>query len=386
MESLKSLDLFPKTLEDFRVRTLSGGFVSIASFLFVGLLLFAEFGSYMSTTVDNELVVDSVRDTQMVIHVDITFPRLACSYMSLDVVDIAGETQLDVESSIMKQRLDRRGNNISTAEAAQLEAEAVRNVEKVNVPQNLNGCDSCYGAESEKFRCCTTCADVREAYREKGWAFNTASSIAQCANEGFTEKMASQRNEGCRVYGTINVEKVAGNFHVSPGRSFQSMHSHVHDTAAVDHNQGNFNLTHTIGKLAFGDEFPGSSQPLDGLHRIAEHGNSLTQYFVKVVPTTYTDLSGQTIVSNQYSVTQHYQGIDNTASNHEAHGQPGVFFMYDLSPIQVNYIERSKSFASFLTGICAIIGGAFTISSLVDSFIYHGIKSIQEKARMGKAH
>ena len=31
---------------------------------------------------------------------------------------------------------------------------------------------SCYGAESEDMPCCTTCEEVREAYRKKGWAIS----------------------------------------------------------------------------------------------------------------------------------------------------------------------------------------------------------------------
>ena len=58
------------------------------------------------------------------------------------------------------------------------------------------------------YRCCNTCEDVREAYRQKGWAFTNAGEIEQCAREGFTEKIKEQSNEGCRVYGYLEVNKV----------------------------------------------------------------------------------------------------------------------------------------------------------------------------------
>jgi len=57
-------------------------------------------------------------------------------------------------------------------------------------------------------RCCNTCEDVREAYRRKGWAFNLPDGITQCEREGWTEKLRSQKDEGCRVKGYVEVSKV----------------------------------------------------------------------------------------------------------------------------------------------------------------------------------
>lgn len=65
-------------------------------------------------------------------------------------------------------------------------------------------------------RCCNTCDDVREAYRRRGWAFKNADTIEQCKREGFTQKMQEQKNEGCQVYGFLEVNKVgasAGDYH-----------------------------------------------------------------------------------------------------------------------------------------------------------------------------
>lgn len=57
-------------------------------------------------------------------------------------------------------------------------------------------------------RCCNTCDDVREAYRRRGWAFKNPDSIEQCKREGFSQKMQEQKNEGCQVYGFLEVNKV----------------------------------------------------------------------------------------------------------------------------------------------------------------------------------
>ena len=57
-------------------------------------------------------------------------------------------------------------------------------------------------------RCCNTCDDVKEAYRQKGWAFRSPEKIEQCHRDGFVGKLAEQKNEGCRVFGYLEVNRV----------------------------------------------------------------------------------------------------------------------------------------------------------------------------------
>ena len=62
---------------------------------------------------------------------------------------------------------------------AQLQSEVMKDIEAIAVPQNMNQCDSCYGAETPEQPCCPTCEDVRLAYKAKGWSFSSAKNIAQ---------------------------------------------------------------------------------------------------------------------------------------------------------------------------------------------------------------
>jgi hypothetical protein len=48
----------------------------------------------------------------------------------------------------------------------------------------------------------------------------------------------------------------------------------------------------------------------------------------------------------------------------------GIFFNFEISPMTVIYAEARKSFGSFLTGVCAIVGGIFTVAGLLDSLIW----------------
>ena len=66
-------------------------------------------------------------------------------------------------------------------------------------------------------------------------------------------------------------------------------------------------------------------------------------------------------------------------------GMPGVFFSYELAPVMVKYSSKSKSFGHFATGLCAIIGGVFTVAGLIDKIFYSSSKLLQQKLDLGKA-
>lgn len=48
---------------------------------------------------------------------------------------------------------------------------------------------------------------------------------------------------------------------------------------------------------------------------------------------------------------------------------PDARFTYDVSPMAVVISERSKKFYEFITSICAVIGGTFTVVGLVSGVL-----------------
>jgi endoplasmic reticulum-Golgi intermediate compartment protein 3 len=177
-------------------------------------------------------------------------------------MDASGEHQLGVDHNIVKVRLSLDGKPIQS-EKGQLNAPKP-NPKAARAPDY---CGDCFGGDPPAgSQCCNTCEDVQEAYRKKGWAFHP-DNVEQCVTEGFSQKLKEQQNEGCRLNGYLLVNKVVGNFHIAPGKSFQADHAHVHDVDLLRLGGSNFDLSHTIHSLSFGQPFPGIKNPLDDVNK-----------------------------------------------------------------------------------------------------------------------
>ena len=153
---LKSIDVFPKTLDEFKERTFSGATISVVSVISIVALIIGEFNYYHgidrvdelyvicsplvemrgsgyrpSETVSHDscLVVarfpplipfcryvDTRPEGLLDIYLNITFPNVACDVLTLDVMDGFGESQVNVEHNIHKRRLDRQGNELNSAQ------------------------------------------------------------------------------------------------------------------------------------------------------------------------------------------------------------------------------------------------------------------------------
>ena len=356
---LKQFDAYPKTLEDFRIKTYGGAVVTGVSSFIMLVLFLSEFNYFITTEVHPELFVDMTRHQKLRINIDVVFPNIGCAFLSVDAVDVSGEQVKDIENKISKRRMDQHGKLVQETREQK--------------------CEDCYGAATPEQPCCNTCEEVRNAYRKKGWEFKDPKSIVQCAREQHRDEFEEQATEGCQVLGHIDVSKVAGNFHIAPGKSSHQNHLHVHDLQAFGSKQ--FNLTHQVRSLSFGDPIPGVRNPLDELNVTSESLSLMYQYFIKIVPSVYKKLSGEVVSSNQYSFTKHRRPVREMAGEH---GLPGFFVLYELSPMLIQYSEKRRSFMHFLTGVCAIIGGVFTVAGLVDSIIYRSSKVLKKKMEIGK--
>ncbi|EEP81803.1 conserved hypothetical protein [Uncinocarpus reesii 1704] len=422
------LDAFAKTVEDARIRTRSGGVVTIVALIAVILLVWGEWKDYRRVVVLSELIVDKGRGERMEIHLNITFPHLPCELLTLDVMDVSGEQQSGLIHGIKKVRLGpaSEGGHVLDAQTLDLHKK-----DEVAVHLDPEYCGSCYDGvpppNAQKQGCCNTCDEVREAYASRGWAFGRGEGVAQCEREGYGARIDAQRHEGCRLEGILRVNKVIGNFHIAPGRSFTNGYMHAHDLKIYHETPVKHTMAHIIHQLRFGPQLPDElsqkwkwtdhhhTNPLDSTSQTTEDPKYNFMYFVKVVSTSYLPLGWDaslssevhsrlasdaplgkqgiqlgrhgSIETHQYSVTSHkrsVEGGDDSAEGHKerihtAGGIPGVFFNYDISPMKViNREARTKSFSGFLTGVCAVIGGTLTVAAAIDRMLYEGAVRVKK--------
>lgn len=245
-------------------------------------------------------------------------------------------------------------------------------------------CGECYGAPAPanavKPNCCNTCDEVRDAYASISWSFGRGEGVEQCEREHYAEHLDQQRQEGCRLEGSIRVNKVVGNFHIAPGKSFSNGNMHVHDLENYFKDEYAHTFAHKIHHLRFGPQLsdvvianmqkkqknvgPGGwtnhhVNPLDNTEQHTTEKAFNFMYFVKVVSTAYLPLGWEkevgrstkqdellgatidgtykgSIETHQYSVTSHKRSLTGGSDEKEGHkerihargGIPGVFFSY----------------------------------------------------------
>mmetsp|Transcript_48321 Transcript_48321/g.156213 ORF Transcript_48321/g.156213 Transcript_48321/m.156213 type:complete len:578 (+) Transcript_48321:42-1775(+) len=221
--------------------------------------------------------------------------------------------------------------------------------------------------------------------------------------------------EGCEVSGRLRVSRVPGTLRISA-------QSHLHSFDPLS-----MNVTHHVDSFLFlepGDDAgerlhlsdaarfwrtvprrDGAARTMhhslgviDGGHGVGEsqlrretfvmHRQATTlKHFLKVVPTrSVMRAAPAPLDSYQYSTTF------NEFSPHEAKlamhvaGEdlepralvPQTVFSYDISPLRVVHRQAVGSFGDYLTQLCAVVGGVFTVFGLIDNVIHAGVKAAKQ--------
>ncbi|XP_042408402.1 endoplasmic reticulum-Golgi intermediate compartment protein 3-like isoform X2 [Zingiber officinale] len=306
-------------------------------------MLFDVLSLYMS--------VDVKRGETLPIHINMTFPSLPCDVLSVDAVDMSGKHEVDVHANMWKLRVNPEGLIIGTQYLTDL-------VEKEHS-------DHKHGENKEHNE------GSSERKDEQSLNSQDEAMIKRVMN-------AMERSEGCRVFGNLDVQRVAGNFHIS-------VHGLKRNAAQQIFSRGNnVNVSHVIHDFSFGPKYPGIHNPLDGTTRILLDTSGSVKYFVKIVPTEYRYLSKKVMPTNQFSVTEYY-----VQTKEHQRTWPAVFFFYDLSPITVTIKEETRSFLHFIARLCAVLGGTFALTGMLDRWIYRIVAAFTKsrtgnKRRQGK--
>ncbi|KAH9306857.1 hypothetical protein KI387_011261, partial [Taxus chinensis] len=341
LQSLKNLDAFPRAEEHLTQKTPSGAIVSVLGLIIMVTLFIHELKYYLAVNTVHEMSVDVKRGETLPIHINITFPSIPCEILSVDAIDMSGKHEVDLDTNIWKLRIHEDGHIIGSEYISDL-------VEKEHTSHDHSGISD-HGEDNKHLH---------------GFGKDPEKMIKEV-------KRALNDGEGCRVFGVLDVQRVAGNFHIS-----------VHGLNIVVAQQifgdgTHVNVSHIIHDLSFGPKYPGIHNPLDDTVRILRDTSGTFKYYVKVVPTNYKYLSREVLPTNQFSVTEYFvqmKEYDRT--------WPAVYFLYDLSPITVTIREERRSFTHFITRLCAVLGGTFALTGMLDRWMYRLIEAATKSSNL----
>eukprot|EP01125_Pyxidicula_operculata_P010042 TRINITY_DN3302_c0_g1_i2.p1 TRINITY_DN3302_c0_g1~~TRINITY_DN3302_c0_g1_i2.p1 ORF type:complete len:303 (+),score=58.19 TRINITY_DN3302_c0_g1_i2:188-1096(+) len=298
-------------------------------------LIIYEIAIYTNVELIETISVDESRNTDVSLHLDITFHEMECDEIHFDVVDVNNNDVEIMETQIKKEKA-----------------------------KGL--CRTCHQDTQE--RCCT-CEDVKAYYVRK--SLTGAEQSFQCVQNIQIPLV------GCRVVThQVKLPKIGGNFHVAPGRGTSSFGGHTHSlnpfTFTADLQKTR--LSHTINHISFGAVIDGMVDPLRGATFLTDQ---LVRhvYYLRLVPTFYHDHRDFSL-TNQYSVTNHTDVLKLDSFSMQL---PGVFFKYDFSPMLVKLERKQKYFTHFLTRLCAVIGGLWVVLGLVYQTVNSAVNHLKKK-------
>ena len=175
---------------------------------------------------------------------------------------------------------------------------------------------------------------------------------------------------GCSASGVITVKGLPGVISMTPARAVMAQNGEMMWQLSPEMVRS-FNASHVFKRVSFGPPFPGQVCPLDGVSSSPTAQVAAYTYHTRVVPTIYEPLSGRPISSRQYSTSDFVQEIDAQQQGHgHSHFSPGLWIRYDFSPALVRRVEVRRTFLQFLTSLCAILGGTFAISGVIDTILH----------------
>jgi len=329
MNLVRELDAFPKFAETYyEDPRASGATITLLCFILIFVLLVFELRYFMQSKLKFKYSVDSDFDSKLKINIDITV-AMACDMIGADILDVT---------------------NQNTDSFGHLEEEETWF--ELSPNQRIHW-DSMQHVNSY----------IRSEFHSLQHLLYTSGYDGVFGELPAREVPPKGDANACRVYGTLLVNKVAGNFHITAGKSIPHPKGHAH--LALFLREEDYNFSHRIEHLSFGDPASGIIDPLDGDEKITNKHFQSYQYFLQIVP-THVDTFLTNTSTYQYSVTEQEREINH---NDGSHGVPGIFFKYDMSSMKVHVIESHEPWTQFIIRVCGIVGGIFATSGILNSIV-----------------
>lgn len=190
----------------------------------------------------------------------------------------------------------------------------------------------------------------------------------------------NSKASGCNFSGMLLVKKVPGTLHFTaraPGHSFDYM---------------SMNMSHHVHHFFFGNNpSPRRRKALARYHPLGVTPDWSDKLKTKVFASpsagaTYEHYMQVVLTSIQPSKDKYakFDAYEYTVQSHAYDTDyASAKFTYKMSPIQIVVSEKEKPFFHFVTAVCAVIGGIFTVAGILDGMVYQ-VNTIKKKVDLGK--
>ncbi|KAI9835059.1 MAG: hypothetical protein M1819_002611 [Sarea resinae] len=301
-EGLRTFDAFPKTKTTYTTRSSRGGQWTVLLLLTCFVLSISELRRWHHGHEHHHYSVEKGVSQELQINLDIVIP-MKCGDLDINVQDASGDRILAGE--LLKRDSTKWNSWVDAKGVHRLGAEGK-------------------GLEMEDDHV----ADVMGKTGKRKF--------------GRTPMLWGEANS-CRVYGSLEGNKVQGDFHITArGHGYMEFGGQH-----LEHRD--FNFSHIINELSFGPFYPSLLNPLDRTLATTPNHFYKFQYYLSVVPTIYKR-SSKTISTNQYAVTEQSYMVGERQI-------PGIFFKFDIEPILLTISEERGGFLSLLMRIVNVVSG-----------------------------
>lgn len=324
--NLRTFDAFPKTKPTYTRRSSTGGYTTLVLIIISTILSVSELLRWYHGRETHLFSVEKGVSHDLQINIDIVVP-MKCDDLHINVQDASGDRIL-AGDALTKDRTDWyqwvNSKGLYTFDSGDVGRQ--REEEEDTHPEHIVG-------------------EVRRKKKKRKF---------KRTPRGFGRNAL----ESCRIYGSLEGNKVQGDFHITArGHGYMEFGEHLDHSA--------FNFTHLISELSFGPHYPSLLNPLD--HTLASTLENFYkfQYYLSVVPTVYTTTPSpkhinpyrpdptadkNTIYTNQYAATSQSHSVGERAV-------PGIFFKFDIEPILLTVRAERDSFLRALVRIVNVVSG-----------------------------
>lgn len=292
VESIKKLDAFAKVPDQYKKSSKIGGFreystspvplsrlipfilVSLISRLLIAYVVYVEFQYYLDSRLIFKFLPDDDMDTKIRVNLDLTVAS-PCHAIGADIADSTNQYGFgEIQEIDTWWELD---------ESQQAYFDYMKSV-------NTYLREQYHSIAHVIFKDVVTKIDMVTTY-----------SLPE------RHERPTKPFDACRLVGELSLNKVAGNFHITAGKSLHFPRGgHVHLMNFFD--PGAQNFTHRINRFSFGQKTSGIVHPLEGDEFVALERAVSVQYYIDVVQTEiHSFLSHQKTF--QYSVKENSRPI-----------------------------------------------------------------------------